>query len=63
MTAQSKDRQGDEEALARALYETALGTNGYPPLHESIWWGDLMDQDYWREKARAVMLKLEEYVQ
>ena len=45
-----------EEALAKALYETAPGTNGYPPQHESIPWADAWaSQEYYREKAAEVL--------
>jgi len=53
--------QSDIDALARALYETAPGTNGYRPLHESIPWDRLMGQDWWRDRAREVATKVREY--
>lgn len=51
------------EQLARALYETAPGTNGYRPLHESITWERLPGKDWWRERAREITSKMREYEQ
>ncbi len=31
------------EALARALYLTESGSNGYPPSHDTIPWEDISD--------------------
>jgi hypothetical protein len=48
----------DIEALARALYETSPGTNGYPPLHKSIPWCDLTGRELYVDRAREIASKL-----
>lgn len=48
----------DVQRLAQALYETDTGTNGYPPLHESISWDDLTFRDHYIERAREIVLIL-----
>lgn len=43
------------EQLAKALYETDPGTNGYPPLHLSIPWRDTMHRDFYYERADEIL--------
>lgn len=47
------------EAAARALYETAPGTNGYAPLHESIPWREVSFKESFRQRAAAVVAAIE----
>lgn len=47
------------EVVAKALYETAPGTNGYAPLHESIPWRSVTFKSAYRERAAAIITALE----
>lgn len=46
------------EVLARALYETDTGSDGYRPMHESIPWDKVTWRDYYLERAREIITKI-----
>jgi hypothetical protein len=43
------------ETLAQALYETDSGHDGYPPLHETTPWADIVWRDTFYERAREIL--------